>query len=79
MIKIDGEGPQIYNIPQHQQTVCNGCRFLDRQAGMRGHKTVTEKDNTRSVMGVKGKMIAYAQEYPCPTPSWCPFKKQNNG
>ncbi len=36
------QGPSIRNIPSQSFKVCHGCEFLDTQAMMRGHKSVTD-------------------------------------
>lgn len=78
------EGPTIRNIPSQTEQVCNGCKFLNDTAGMRGHKSVT---NTFSCthpdvpnpkdhfLNIKGQIIHYNIEGRCTTPSWCPFLK----
>jgi hypothetical protein len=36
------EGPQIITHPLVRTQVCNGCKFLNKQAMMRGHKSCTD-------------------------------------
>ena len=74
------QGPSIRNIPQQSFKVCHGCEFLDKQAGMRGHKRVTNNFNCihpdfkgEYTLGQRGRTIHYNHEGDCTTPNWCPF------
>ena len=78
------QGPTLRNIPQQSFKVCNGCEFLDKQAMMRGHKSVTDNytcqhpdfNDEQVLLGSKrGRTIHFNHEGDCTTPHWCPFLK----
>jgi hypothetical protein len=81
------DGPQTRSIPQQSFKVCTGCKFLDKEAMLRGHKSVTDNYyclhedffKEHGFMGRKsGRVIHYNHEGECTTPSWCPFLKATN-
>ena len=79
------QGPSIRNIPQQSFKVCHGCEFLDKQAMMRGHKSVTDnytcthpdfRNESAGLFGSKrGRTIYFNHEGDCITPDFCPFLK----
>jgi hypothetical protein len=85
----DQEGPKTYSQPATKQTICNGCKHLEKTAGLRSR--TEHRDNygclhpdsikdelgrrSMSVFGLIGRVIGYNVSYPCDTPSWCPFLK----
>lgn len=82
------EGPSIKNIPALSYNVCNGCKFLHTQAGMRGRFVHTDNYGcmhpdadihpfTTSLLG-KGRSIHFNHEGDCTTPDWCPIKNKSN-
>ena len=78
------QGPTTRSIPARTERVCNGCDYLNKQARMRSHKSVTddyscthpdfEKDSILMGTG-KGRTIHFNHEGSCTTPGWCPFLK----
>lgn len=77
----NNEGPQTRTIPQQQETVCNGCKHLEVEPMMYGHKSVTKNytclhaDMTKERLWSNGKLIHWNHEGSCITPGWCPFLK----
>lgn len=79
---MQNEGPQIKTIPAQSEKVCNGCKYLDEQPGLRGHEKVTnsytcthenyKNENANFTCG-KGKIIHFMHEGDCQTPGWCPL------
>ncbi len=81
---MNNEGPQIITHPLVRIRVCNGCKFLNKSAMMRGHKSVTDNytcthlefEGESVLFGIKrGRTIHFNHEGDCDTPNWCPFLK----
>lgn len=76
------EGPVVKTIPQQSYRVCEGCKYLNKEPVMRGHKSVTNNftcthpnfENERILLGSqKGRTIHFNHEGDCTTPDWCPY------
>lgn len=85
---MDGtnEGFQTITYPLVKVRVCHGCKYLNKQPMMRGHKSVTDNytcahptfENERVLFGSQiGRTIHFNHEGDCTTPDWCPFLKEN--
>lgn len=82
----NNEGPQLLSRPATTERVCNGCKFLDRKAMLRGHDRTTdnyycihpdfENEKHAFFSKEKGKAIHHNHEGNCTTPDWCPFLKK---
>lgn len=78
----ENNGPLVRTIPTQQFKVCTGCKFLDKQAMLRGHANVTDNYTCRHpdffnehFFGTRGRTIHYNHSGECTTPNWCPFVK----
>jgi hypothetical protein len=78
------EGPQMRTYPLVKIRVCYGCKHLNKQAMMRGHKSVTDnytcnhpdfKGETVLLGSQRGRTIHFNHEGDCETPNWCPILK----
>ena len=81
------EGPSMRELPSQRQRVCGDCKYHRVQRWMCGHKSVTDnyycehpdvQDALFSVLGEKGRIIAFNSEDTPSTPEWCPFLKANH-
>lgn len=82
------DGPQNRTIPAQTFKVCTGCKYLDKQPMLRGHRSVTDnytcrhpdfKNETAVVSTIKrGRTIHYNHAGECTTPDWCPFLQPKN-
>lgn len=77
------EGFEIRTIPERRERVCNGCKYLDVTAMLRGHKENTDNYTCQHpdflgevLFGSKrGRSIHFNHSGSCDTPYWCPFLK----
>ena len=82
----NNNGPTIRTIPQQRELVCNGCKFLNRVAHLRGHDRCTDNyycqhPDVQDKYGFsfdigKGANIHFNHEGYCQTPDWCPLKNK---
>ena len=83
-MKKENEGFSVRDTPAQKIRVCTGCKYLDKQAMMRGHKSVTDNytcqhpdfaDEHPLFSKQNGRTIYFNHEGECTTPNWCPFLK----
>lgn len=76
------EGPILKKIPAYEQKICNGCKYLEVRAHLRGHDQKTDHYvcnhpaiplSQFTFDNIKGKMIHFNHSGDCETPDWCPF------
>lgn len=82
-MKEKNEGPEFREIPSRRQQICGDCKYHNVQRFMCGHDYVTDnyscthpeadKNGLESVLGQKGRTIAFNSRETPSTPHWCPF------